>query len=381
MRNAWGQFGGQQKLGLSVLTSAVLYAALVGCDPLTVMEESDPSKLAVMYSGCHTVQEGPLCELPKLDPESATLPLTLHIELRDIPAITIRTGEGQTSWTSAQCSDETCVKTESGHRIVLSIPESTREVIVKSAKPEISNWTLPIINFRERPAVMSDAVALEQSSKRNEALQLLETALPTLAPHWQAEAMSHIARMYKRLGKADEALRSFAQSMDLHLETGGLSHYVKDGTAAVHTLIMDAGMKLNEARDLAASLRGILPQHYESQHFYHWASLFAADMALDHRNGLHHGETGIRLAKDLGNHRFGGFFVQFLANTYQKLGRFDDALELLEARWVQSALVDGSCDQAESQNALGFINWKFGQIFQEKSFKHNQRALKHLTLA
>ena len=62
--------------------------------------------------------------------------------------------------------------------------------------------------------------------------------------------------------------------MDLHLQTGGLSHYVKDGTAAVHTLIMDAGMKLNEARDLAASLRGILPQHYESQHFYHWASLF-----------------------------------------------------------------------------------------------------------
>ena len=103
--------------------------------------------------------------------------------------------------------------------------------------------------------------------KRNEALQLLETALPTLAPHWQAEAMSHIARMYKRLGKADEALRSFEQSMDLHLQTGGLSHYVKDGTAAVHTLIMDAGMQLNEARDLAASLRGILPQHYESQHF------------------------------------------------------------------------------------------------------------------
>ena len=165
MRNAWGQFGGQRKLGLSVLTSAVFYAALVGCDPLTVMEESDPSKLAVMYSGCHTVQEGPLCELPKLDPESATLPLTLHIELRDIPTITIRTVKGQTSWTSAQCSDETCVKTESGHRIVLSIPESTREVIVKSAKPEISNWTLPIINFRERPAVMSDAVALEQSSQ------------------------------------------------------------------------------------------------------------------------------------------------------------------------------------------------------------------------
>ena len=104
MRNAWGQFGGQRKLGLSVLTSAVFYAALVGCDPLTVMEESDPSMLAVMYSGCHTVQEGPLCELPKLDTGSATLPLTLHIELRDMPTITIRTVKDQTSWTSAQCS-------------------------------------------------------------------------------------------------------------------------------------------------------------------------------------------------------------------------------------------------------------------------------------
>ena len=214
MRNAWGQFGGHRKLGAQRPASAVLYATLVACDPLTVMEESDPSKLTVMYSGCHTVQEGPLCELPKLGSESATRPLTLHIELQAIPTITIQTAKGESSWTSAQCSDDTCVKTESGHRIVLSIPESARRVIVKSGHPEISNWTLPIIDFRERPAVMSDAVALERSSQRDEALQLLETALSTLDLHWQAEAMSHIARMYKRLGKAEEALQSFEQSMD-----------------------------------------------------------------------------------------------------------------------------------------------------------------------
>ena len=64
MRNAWGQFGGHRKLGLSVLASAVLYATLVACDPLTVMEESDPSKLTVMYSGCHTVQEGLFASYP-----------------------------------------------------------------------------------------------------------------------------------------------------------------------------------------------------------------------------------------------------------------------------------------------------------------------------
>ena len=105
-------------------------------------------------------------------------------------------------------------------------------------------------------------------------------------------------------------------------------------------------------------------------------------MALDHRSGLHHGETGIRLAQELGNYRFGGFFVQFLANTYQKLGRFDDALEILEAGWVQAALIDGSCDQAEAQNALGFINWKLAKFSRKNSSKTQSAvALEHLTRA
>ena len=355
MRNAWGQFGGHRKLGLSVLASAVLYATLVACDPLTVMEESDPSKLTVMYSGCHTVQEGPLCELPKLGSESATRPLTLHIELQAIPTITIQTAKGESSWTSAQCSDDTCVKTESGHRIVLSIPESARRVIVKSGHPEISNWTLPIIDFRERPAVMSDAVALERSSQRDEALQLLETALSTLDLHWQAEAMSHIARMYKRLGKAEEALQSFEQSMDLHLQTGGLSHYIKDGTAAVHTLIMDAGMQLNAARDLASSLRGILPQHYESQHFFHWASLFAANKAHAHQDTLYHGERGLRLAKRMNKPQFEKFLTPFFTHALQKLGRFDDAINALQEQTENAQ--NRKCVDAENLNTLGFIRW------------------------
>ena len=153
--------------------------------------------------------------------------------------------------------------------------------------------------------------------KRNEALQLLETALPTLDLHWQAEAMSHIARMYKRLGKAEEALESFEQSMDLHLQTGGLSHYIKDGTAAVHTLIMDAGMQLNAARDLASSLRGILPQHYESQHFFHWASLFAANKAHAHQDTLYHGERGLRLAKRMDKPQFEKFLIPFFTHALQ----------------------------------------------------------------
>ena len=106
---------------------------------------------------------------------------------------------------------------------------------------------------------MSDAVALERSSQRDEALQLLETALSTLDLHWQAEAMSHIA--HRQAPRQSRGGSAEFTSMDLHLQTGGLSHYIKDGTAAVHTLIMDAGMQLNAARDLASSLRGILPQH------------------------------------------------------------------------------------------------------------------------
>jgi len=357
MRNAWGQFVGVQRLGLGSLVFTSLYATLVGCDPLTVMEESDPSKLSVMYSGCHTVQEGPLCELPKLDNAKKTASLTLHVELPDIPTIVIQSPEGQTTWNATKCSKETCVKTETGHRIVLSVPASVQEIVVESANPDISDWTLSIISFQERPAVMSDAVALEQSSQRDEALQLLETALPTLAPHWQAEAMSHVARMYKRLGKADEALQSFEQSMDLHLQTGGLSHYVKDGTAAVHTLIMDAGMQLNQARDLASSLRGILPQHYESQHFYHWASLFAANKANAHQIALYHGLSGSELARKLGNQDFEGYHTLFVAHTYKKTGRALEAERILEATAPPLNLDTNRCEDAEALNTLGFIQW------------------------
>ena len=357
MRNAWGQFDGVQRLGLGSLVFTLLYATLVGCDPLTIMEESDPSKLSVMYSGCHTVQEGPLCELPKLDNAKKTASLTLHIELPDIPTIVIRSPEGQTTWNTTKCSEETCVKTEIGHRIVLSVPASAQELVVESANPDISDWTLSIISFQERPAVMSDAVALEQSSQRDEALQLLETALPTLAPHWQAEAMSHVARMYKRLGRADEALQSFEQSMDLHLQTGGLSHYVRDGTAAVHTLIMDAGMQLNQARDLASSLRGILPQHYESQHFYHWASLFGANKANAHQNALYHGLSGSELARRLGNNDFERYHALFVAHTYKKTGRASEAERILEAGAPQFNLETNRCEDAEALNTLGFIQW------------------------
>ena len=247
------------------------------------------------------------------------------------------------------------MKTESGHRIVLSIPESTREVVVESINPDISNWSLSTINLQERPAVMSDAVALERSSQRNEALQLLETALPTLDLHWQAEAMSHIARMYKRLGKAEEALESFEQSMDLHLQTGGLSHYIKDGTAAVHTLIMDAGMQLNAARDLASSLRGILPQHYESQHFFHWASLFAANKAHAHQDTLYHGERGLRLAKRMDKPQFEKFLIPFFTHALQKLGRFDDAINALQEQTKNAQT--RKCVDAENLNTLGFIRW------------------------
>ena len=355
MLNAWGKFGGVQKLGLGSLLCTSLYATLVGCDPLTVMEESDPSKLSVMYSGCHTVQEGPLCELPKLNGNDTTASLTLHVELQDIPTIVIRSSEGETIWKSTKCSAETCVKTEAGHRIVLAVAASTQEVMVKSPNPDISDWALSIIDYQERPTVMSDAVALERNSKRDEALQLLETALPTLAPHWQAEAMSHVARMYKRLGKADEALQSFEQSMDLHLQTGGLSHYVKDGTAAVHTLIMDAGMKLNEARDLASSLRGILPRHYESQHFYHWASLFAANKAHAHQDTLYHGERGIRLAKQMDKPKFEKFLLPFFTHALQKLGRFDDAIKTLKEKTDDAKTP--KCVDAENLNTLGFIRW------------------------
>ena len=358
MLNAWGQFGGRRKLGLSVLASTVLYAALVGCDPLTVMEESDPSKLSVMYTGCHTVQEGPLCELPKLNAAEKTASLTLHVALQDIPTIVIRSSKGETTWNHTKCSTETCIKTDSGHRITLPLLASTQEVLVKSPSPDISDWALSITDYQERPAAMSDAVALERTSKREEALHLLETALPTLAPQWQAEAMSHVARMYKRLGKADEALQSFEQSMDLHLQTGGLSHYVKDGTAAVHTLIMDAGMKLNEARDLAASLRGILPQHYESQHFYHWASMFAAHSTRTHDDVLLHSQRGMKLGKKIGNAKLENFFTHLRSLTLQKVGRFDEAIELLQGQLVRSEADESrDCSYVENLNTLGFIQW------------------------
>jgi len=379
MRNAWGQFDGVQRLGLGSLVFTLLYATLVGCDPLTIMEESDPSKLSIVYSGCYTVQEGPVCELPKLGAEQATTPLTLHIERESIPTITIETAQGLNAWTEAECSEETCARTEAGYRIVLPISASAREVLVKSGNPDINDWTLSIINFQERPAVMSDAVALEQSSRRDEALQLLETALPTLAPHWQAEAMSHVARMYKRLGKADEALQSFEQSMDLHLQTGGLSHYVKDGTAAVHTLIMDAGMQLNQARDLASSLRGILPQHYESQHFYHWASLFAANKAHEHQETLYHGQRGIRLAQQMNHSKFATYLVPFFTHALQKLGRFDDAIETLEAKTHLEH--PQSCVDAENLNTLGFIRWFAHQSDAERATKGLQLALKNFSEA
>ena len=212
MLNAWGQFGGRKKLGLSVLASTALYAALVGCDPLTVMEESDPSKLSVMYSGCYTVQEGPLCELPKLDDTKETASLTLHVELQDIPTIVIQSNEDEATWNSTKCSAETCVKTDSGHRITLSLTASTQEVLVKSPNPAISDWSLSIIHYQERPTIMSDAAALERNSKREEALHRLETALPTLAPQWQAEAMSHVARIISASAKPTRLCRALSRA-------------------------------------------------------------------------------------------------------------------------------------------------------------------------
>ena len=339
-----------------LLCSALLASLTIGCDPTSFLGNLDPGALNVMYAGCHQVLEGPVCELP--DSESGARVLTLHVESRRLPNISFGGLDGNFGpFSHSACSKEICSHTLSGMRFRLKIPEGTAFVVVEAQEPGVAPWQLEVMDHRNRPEVFAQAQQVEQTESRSAAANLLLRHAPMLEDHWKAEALSRVGRYQKRQGAAAEALATLNTSRQLHLVSGNLSMFVRDTTVAVQTLIIDAGMQLDAARKLAAEMRGILPQHYESQHFYHWSSQFAANKARDHREALLHGELGTQLAQSFGNQLFESYLASDYSHTLQKLGRFQEAIQVLTR---QTKTIDPSalrCRDAELLNTLGFVQW------------------------
>jgi cellulose synthase operon protein C len=335
-------------LSISGIALASLSLVLaVGCDPLTIMETADPESLEVYYSGCQTVFEGPICELPELD-EQKRQSLTIWLAGQSIPTVGFE-------------SDDTVVELEpqftstgDGLRMVVSLPQTAGQLHITVDSSPSQGWSLEISPSQKRHARLVQAKQLRKDKKHAEVKKLLETELSQFTVRDRGEALSLLGRSELNLKNPTAAVKRLEEAYHVHLQAGNLSAILRDTTTYSFTSVYRLGMQFDKASEHVGKMRGYLPQHYESQHFYQWSRGLIAEKSSDHRQALFYSKQAMDLALRMGNQSNADYLAHIHSRALMNLHKFGAAAKVLEESVSRNQANKVTCELAEYLNSLGW---------------------------
>lgn len=321
--------------------------AISACDPFTIMNERDPESLEAYYSGCHTVYEGPVCELPEFS-EDTEQKLTFWVAGHEAPTIQFNSERG-----NKEFSPE-FIKTEDGLRFQLVAPEQAGSFTFDVSQPQERSWSLEVRPYESRHPVLLEAAKLRKDKKHAQVKTLLEPKLADLTPRELGEALSLLGRSELSLKNAPEAIEKLEQAYEAHIKAGSFGAAVRDTTTYAWTSIYRMGMQFDKASLHVNKMQGLLPNHYDSQHFYRWSQALIAEKSSNHRGALNFSQGAMALAKKIGNQRNADYLAHIYSCALMNLHQFAQAAKVLEDRVSRIVLENPTCEDAENLNSLGW---------------------------
>lgn len=343
--NTIASSAGLSRLGIALSSLSILVVG--GCDPLTVMETADPQALEVYYSGCQTVFEGPLCELPKLD-EQKQVTLTFWVAGQTTPSVRFNSAHG-----AAQL-EFLSVKTEDGLRMEVEVPNDKGTLQIALESPNALTWSLKLQPYQLRHEFLGQATQLRKEKKHAQVKALLEPELAHFSLQDRGEALSLLGRSELSLKHAPAAIERLEQAYQVHLEAGNLSAALRDTTTYSYISVYRLGMQFDKASRHVNQMQGYLPQHYDSQHFYRWSQSLIAEKSSDHRQALSYSKNAMRLAVRMGNQKNADYLAHIYSRALMNLHKFGSAAQVLENSVRRNQTDKLTCEVAEYLNSLGW---------------------------
>ncbi len=293
-----------------------------------------PRPLAVWFSGCAAVREGPVC-VPPADRK-------LRVWIAGRGAATFEGGRADAG-----------VEVDDGRRYAIEVDADARTLrAVVDADGGRGAWTLPLAAQAPLPA-LDEAAALRKAGKLEEAERVLRAARPAADAEGAARIGSMLARVVLARGDAEAALKLLDETAAQHAALGRVSDASDDRHAAAFVRTSQV-RRFSEARATLAR-QPVRPDTYPDgairQAYYEGVLALATG---DARSALASLRGATALAERAGLDR-----IRFLGNVelalvLRMLGRFDEAVALLE-RLLRAQRPDASpCDRATALNNLAW---------------------------
>jgi hypothetical protein len=293
------------------LLLALLLAGGCKKDPADSDSEADGPKIAVtaVVAGCAALVRGPICEI------DGDTKLRLRVTTTGRYRVLVSGRQVQAAAASMP-------------EVSVTVAADATDLMVWAADGAgRGTWTLRI-----RPGLSDPDLEAVKGLRRSDpdAARARMPALDTYEGPLRGVATSLAARLALQSGDMPKAEALFRHAMVLHRAEGRLSDEVKDGMALTWAL-RKHGRRFADARAVLAGLSEPLRAYGvegEVQVGY-YAGLIERD-AGDLRAALRHWRAASEGADALGMTGYGGDLLQVRADLLVRLGRADEAIELLE---------------------------------------------------
>ncbi len=313
----------------------------MGCDNLfDPLPAEIRLPLNVEYTGCQSVNQGPLCVLG----EKRTL--TIWVKTDPLAALSVQ-GDRNTAITGPDLI-------QGGKRYKLKIGKTTPEISVEAVlHDDRSSWKLKL-SEPNRPPWLEQAVQQGRAGEIEKAKSLVLEHLEKAPASHQAQAESLLARLHLGLGNLDSAEKYFRSAIPKHTELGHVSAVMDDSTALAHSLAFSKD-DITQARSLINSVLNYIEHASATEIFsmlYVQGQLASRAgnlrIALEQLNSCHLIATRLDMQKESLSSG------QVLANLFELLGRRKEASNLFEQLYHDLPEDINSCKKAMFLNSWGW---------------------------
>lgn len=323
--------------------SIVVVAALIGAgcrrDP-GPPPLPPPPPLAVEFSGCAAVREGPVCELP------AERSLQVWIQAPDDAAVAVDAGAGPIAPAGTAV--------QGGLLASLQVAEGAAAIVVTASRGgAAATFRLPLAPRAPAPE-LDEAEDLRRKGQLDEAEARVRDALQDPRPLVQLQAKRKLARIERARGRAERAAQLFEELIPLDRAAGRVSDEIDDRLALAFTYLFPS-RRIAEARRALEGVEPLEPEDPRGRALTPYFRGLIASESGDLRAALRLFREAAERQERLGlaHERFN--VLGQWADTLALLGRHDEALVLL--REAQATLPPGTsaCQKAALLNDLGWL--------------------------
>lgn len=337
-------------LGLLLVLLLVLF---LGCGrPPQASSEPPTPSLTVEYAGCEGARRDRICILP------ADGTLTLWIA-EPADGFSVAVDEQPVTLPT----EDIRAGIQGGTRIALALPPGTRTVTVRRYAPK-AIWTLRTEPDQPAPWLARVIDLLRQRDREGAASALAAVVATPPGDHLRARHRAHaeghhgralglLGQIALRRGDLTEGRRLLRESLTYLGRSGDLLQSFDQTTALVHALAV-IDNQFSEARSLLENLPRDWDYPGEVAYFDAYYRGIVDLTTGNVRGALEHLETAVAVAERTGTLVYRQIAEEMVAVQLQRIGRHQEAAEILSSLHDEAASAKDACRQAGLLNNLGW---------------------------